>query len=180
MELCSYEEFGVAFFEHAVTEEKVLEAVREMAGDPIDMGPVPAGPGGAAQVTATGSVGEPAATRLEGDIIRYEVVLPISLDFTVDLQVDKHRFHGDLLVPLLISARATKELCIDIEVEPPTADQVRLDLKASGLRASVLQKLAGIDDEVKRFVAQYIQDEVDKGDPADRVIDVKQSIDAAV
>ncbi|MEH3032444.1 MAG: hypothetical protein PGN07_00010 [Aeromicrobium erythreum] len=177
MEHCSYEEFGVAFFEYAVSEEKVLASVREMAAEPIDMGPVGVGPGGAAQVRATGSVGEPEATRLPGELIRYRVVLPVSLDFTVDLQLDKHEFHGDLRVPLEILARATTDLQVEIVVEPPRSRDVELDLKASGLRASVLKKVANIDVEVKKFVAKYIQDEVAK-DADSRLVDIRASIDA--
>lgn len=176
---CSYEEFGRAFFEEAVSQERILGVVQSMAGEPIEFGPVGVGPGKAAQVKATGTMGDARAERLDGDVIRYRVTLPVSLDFTVDLQVDKHRFHGDLVIPLHIIARATEDLKIVIDVDPPLTRDVELDLKASGLRATMLQKVAGVDAEVKRFVVKYVERELEKPEVAQtRVVDVRESIES--
>ena len=48
----SYEEFGRRFFEVAVSEERVADAIGGIAGEAFDMGPIAQGPGGLAKVTA--------------------------------------------------------------------------------------------------------------------------------
>ncbi len=48
----SYEEFGRRFFEVAVTEERVGDAIGQIAGDAFEMGPIAQGPGRLAKVTA--------------------------------------------------------------------------------------------------------------------------------
>ena len=54
-ELMTYEEFGRRFFEIAVTEERVGDAIAAIAGDEFSMGPMGQGPGGIAKVTASSS-----------------------------------------------------------------------------------------------------------------------------
>ena len=51
-EYVSYEEFGRRFFEIAVTEERVGDAIAAIAGDEFEMGPMGQGPGKIAKVTA--------------------------------------------------------------------------------------------------------------------------------
>ncbi|KQY58166.1 hypothetical protein ASD11_00395 [Aeromicrobium sp. Root495] len=179
MKPCTYEEFGRLFFEEAVSKERILGVVQGMAGAPVELGPIGVGPGRAAEATATGQMGEASAERLDGDMIRYRVTIPVSLDFEVNLQVDKHRFHGEMVIPLHIQARATEDLKIVIDIEPPKARDVKLDLKASGLRASMLQKVAGIDAEVKRFVVKYVERELEKPEVTKtQLVDVGASIEA--
>lgn len=55
-----------------------------------------------------------------------------------------------------------------------------LELRAGGLRASVLNRVVGVEDELRRFVAKYVAREVEK--PAvlrARTIDVASAIDGA-
>ncbi len=177
---CTYEEFGALFFRAAVTPERIQGAVVALAGRPIDFGPMGVGPGRIAQVTASGQIGTATATQIPGDPLSFELVVPVALDFTVDLQVEKHRFHAAVEVPLIVTARATSDLKIIVDVEPPSADDVRLDLSAETVRASLLKRVAGIDGELRRFVAKYVAREVEKpAVAATRVIDVGRSIDAA-
>lgn len=176
----SYEDFGRQFFQVAVTEERVLAGINVLAGEPIDFGPIGVGPGRVAKVRATGQIGQATSTRVAGDLVRLDVVLPVDLEFTVDLQVDTHRFDARLSIPLELTARAVDGCCVFIEATPPRADQVTVDLHANGLRASILQRVAGVDAEVRRFVAKYVAREVEK--PAilrARTIDVAAAIDTA-
>ena len=101
---CTYEEFGALFFRAAVTPERILGAVDGIAGEPIDFGPMGVGPGKIAQVTAKGQIGEATATELPGTPISYELVIPVDLDFTINLQVEKERFHASVEVPLVVAA----------------------------------------------------------------------------
>lgn len=179
-DFCSYTEFGEAFFERAVTLERIAAGVAGLAGRPIEFGPKGVGPGRLASVTANGTTGTPVVTRVDADVITHDVLIPVSLDFIVDVQVEKHRFHAELEVPLRVTARATRDLWILLDVEPPQSRDVRVDLKAQGLRAGVLQRIGGIDRELCRFVAKYVAREIDKpAVAAARRIDVGAGIDFA-
>ena len=158
----SYETFGRQFFELAVTEERVLAGVNVLAGQPIDFGPIGVGPGKIAQITAHGEIGTATASQVVGDEVAFRVVLPVKLNFTVNLQVDSHRFAATLAVPLVLTARAVDGLTVFIEVEPPRTSDIGIDLNAQGLRASILHRVAGVEYEVQRFVAKFVAREVEK------------------
>ena len=179
-ERCTYEEFGELFFRAAVTPERILGAVDGIAGEPIDFGPMGVGPGRIAQVTAKGQIGEATATERPGAPITYELVIPVDLDFTINLQVEKERFHASVEVPLIVTAHATTDMQIVVDVTPPNPDQLKLDLAADGLRAGLLGRIANVDGELRRFVAKYVARELEKPHiVATRNIDVGVSIDVA-
>lgn len=176
----SYEDWGVAFFTEAASEQRILGAVDSLAGQPIEVGPLGVGPGRLAQVSATGRIGLASAVPEPGEWVSYRVTLPVELDFTVDLTVDTHRYHARLEVPLVLTARAAAPLKIVIDVTPPARSEVRVTLKSDGLRASMLNRMVGIEGELQRFVASYVTREIDKPAIAKaRVIDVQAAIDGA-
>ena len=177
---CTYEEFGALFFRAAVTPDRILGAVDGIAGKPIDFGPMGVGPGRIAQVTAKGQIGEAIATEIPGLPISYHLVVPVELDFTINLQVEKERFHASVEVPLIVTAHATRDLRIVVDVTPPNPDELKLDLAADGLRAGLLGRIANVDGELRRFVAKYVARELEKPHVvATRNIDVGVSIDVA-
>jgi hypothetical protein len=138
------------------------------------------GPGRIARVTAKGQIGEATATEVPGIPITHQLVVPVSLDFTVDLQVEKERFHAEVEVPLTVTAHATRDLRIVVDVTPPNPDELKLDLAAEGMRAGLLKRVANIDGELRRFVAKYVARELEKPHIAStREIDVGVSIDVA-
>ena len=176
----SYEQWGVDFFLEAISEERVLGAVNTIAGQPIDFGPMSAGPGGIAKVRAYGVIGRAIATRLRGDRVAYRVLLPVDLTFELDLQVEKQQFDAELLVPLTLTAVARSGLQIFIEATPPSGSEVQVELKAKGLRASVVQRVANVEGELRRFVARYVAKELDKPHVREaRVIEVSRAIGQA-
>lgn len=179
-EYCSYEQFGVEFFALAVSQERVEAGVNALAGQPIDVGPIGVGPGRLVKLTATGSINQAQITRTDGDEIAFHAVLPVSLDFSVDLQVETHRFHADLTLPLTLTARAMVPATVRLDITPPRAADVGLELRAEGLRASVLQRVVGMEAEVRRFVAKYVARELTKPYvERARTIDVGAAIDKA-
>ncbi len=174
----SYADFGAGFFEHAVTETRIVGALSGLSGDPIEFGPIGAGPGRLAQVSASGEVGSASADRLDGEEVAYRLLIPVSLDLCIDLGVDQHRFHADVTVGLRLTARAAAPLRVVIDVDKPTWRDVTVALRAEGLRATVLQRVAGIDREIGRFVARFVARELDKPHiQAARDIDVARRID---
>ncbi len=173
----SYEQWGLDFFSAAISEDRVLGAVNTIAGQGIDFGPIAAGPGGIAKVRAYGEIGQAIATRLPGDQISYRILLPVSLTFEIDLQIEKQKFDAELLVPLTLTAVALSGVRIFIEGKPPHGDEVQVELKAQGLRASVLQRVVGVEGELRRFVASYVAKELDKPHVREaRTIDVSRAI----
>ncbi len=55
-----------------------------------------------------------------------------------------------------------------------------MEVQAQGLRASVLQRVVGIEGELRRFVAGYVRRELDKPHVREaRLIDVSRAIDQA-
>ena len=117
-----------------------------------------------------------------------EVVAPERFVWTFGMEnmffgktlVETHTFEGSLLVPLDLTVRAVDGLRVYIDVAPPRARDVELTLRAQGLRASVLQRVAGVEGEVKRFVSKYVAKEVDKPHiRRARVFDVGEQVDRA-
>jgi hypothetical protein len=176
----SYAEWGRAFFEHAVTEERILGAVAGLAGEPIEFGPIGAGPGRLAKVTAHGELGQASIRRLPGDLVTFRLTIPVDLRLHVDLGVDQHQFHARLRVGLTLTARAAAPLRVVIHVAPPSSRDVIVDVEASSRRATLLQIVGGIDREIARFVARYVAREIEKPHIlAARDIDVAARIDGA-
>jgi hypothetical protein len=176
----SYQEWGAEFFAEAVSGDRILAAVDKIAGQPIDFGPIGVGPGKIAKVRAYGAIGSATATRIEAAEISYRVELPVDLTFELDLQVETHTFHAELLVPLTLTARALSGVRVYIEVVPPHGADVQVRVQAEGLRASIMQRVANIEGELRRFVARYVAREVGKPHvEAARLIDVAGAIDRA-
>ena len=176
----TYAVFGERFFAHAVTEERIVGALRGLAGDRIEFGPIGAGPGKLAKVSATGEVGLARATRRPGDEVSFHLTIPVELDLTIDLGVDRHVFHAVLDVELDLTARAAEPLRVVIDVEPPTSRNVTVKLEAERIRSEVLSRVAGVEREIRRFVARYVAREIDKPRIRDaRDIDVAARIDRA-
>jgi hypothetical protein len=179
----SYQQWGADFFAEAVCSSRILGAVDNIAGQPIDFGPIGVGPGRIAKVRAHGAIGSATAERIdpEGSAeIAYRVELPVDLTFELNLQVETHTFHAELMVPVVLTARAVEGVRIYIEVTPPRSSDVQVSVQAEGLRASIMQRVANIERELQRFVARYVAREVSKPHiEAARLIDVAASIDRA-
>lgn len=179
-EQISYGEWGERFFEYAVTLDRILGGVNVLAGRPIDVGPLGVGPGKIAKVTATGAIGTATGQRVGGVPVRYDVVLPVEIEFTIELGMDKHRFDAKIQVPLVIAAHGRDDLAIDIVVTPPSSREIVVDLVPQGLRASLIRRAAGVDIELKRFIAKYVAREIEKPHvAAARIIDVRTALDRA-
>ena len=174
----TYAEFGERFFFYAVTAERIEASLSALAGDPIAFGPIAAGPGGIAQVKARGTTGAGTATRLEGDEVRFRLRIPVSLDLRIQLGPDHHDFEVGLVVGLELHARAEEPLRVVIDITPPSGRDVEVKLSTQALRSSMLQRVAGIDREIARFVARYVATEIDKEHiKAARDIDVAARIE---
>ena len=97
-----------------------------------------------------------------GDLLAYRVFLPIDLVFDIDLRVDKHRFEADVVVPLTLTIHTIAPLRVRIDITVPSEDEVELNLQADTRRGAVLQKLAGLEAELRRFLVKVVRTELAK------------------
>ncbi|WP_082686760.1 hypothetical protein [Mycobacterium sp. IS-3022] len=176
----TYEEFGRKFFEVAVTEERVGNAIAEIAGDEFEMGPIAQGPGKIAKVTAKVRIQEPRLTREVGALITFAIRIPLEIDMVVDLRIDKPKFMVFGEIALRATARAADPLLLILDVEKPRASDISIHVTSKSLRGEVVRILGGIDAEIRRFIAAHVAGEIDS--PASKkakVIDVGATIDTA-
>ena len=176
----SYQDWGSEFFRTAVTGDRILAAVRQLAGRPIEFGPLGVGPGRLAQVTAQGQVGEPTCEAVDGDLVAYRLLIPAAVEFDLNLQLNKQHFSVDLVIPIVITARGLPGLKIFIEAQPPGPRDLEVSVRAHGIRATVVSIAADIEGEFRKFVAKYVAREIEKPEIASaRTIDVAGRIDGA-
>jgi hypothetical protein len=65
-----------------------------------------------------------------------------------------------------------------IEAEPPLTEEMTVELRARGIRSSVLQRVSDVEGELRRFVAEYVIDLLEKPHVRDaRTIDVCAAMD---
>ena len=176
----TYEEFGRRFFEVAVTPERVAAAFADIAGNEFAMEPIAQGPGGIAKVSAKVKIQEPRVTRRLGDTITFIIHIPLSIDLLLDLRLDKQRFLVSGDIALRATARAAEPLLLIVDVAKPRPSDITVNVSSKSLRGEVLRILAGVDGEIRRFIAQYVADEIDAPQSqAAQVIDVADRLDEA-
>lgn len=180
MSYISYETFGVNFVRRAVTAERIAPSLADVAGDTVEVGPMPAGPGGLAVVTALGRIGTIAVRPEPGDLLRFAATMPIDLDLEVRIGPVPNRFKGRVEVPLSMTVRISDPLTLVIDVDPVIASDVSVDLRSESAGGDLLQRLGNMEAEVQMQVAQIVNERqaTEKATEA-RVIDVATMIDEA-
>jgi hypothetical protein len=176
----TYEEFGRRFFEVAVSEERVCNAIAAIAGDAFEMGPMGQGPGKIAKVSAKVRIMDPRVTRQVGDMITFAIRIPLEIDMVVDLRIDKPKFMVFGEIALHATARAAEPLLLILDVEKPRSSDISIHVTSKSLRGEVVRVIGGVDAEIRRFIAAHVSGEIDS--PASqkaKVINVADSIDAA-
>lgn len=169
----TYEQFGRRFFEVAVTEERIGTAFAAIAGEQFQVGPMIVGPAGVARVRADVEIADPEILRQVGETITFTVRLPLRIALVVDLKVDRIRYDVEGLVTLPLTVRCAEPLQLRIEVQTPRPRDVVVDVSSYNMRGSIIRNLAQVDDEIRRVIARFVADEVDKPEvKRARLIDV--------
>lgn len=175
----TYEEFGRRFFEVAVTPDRVAAAFADIAGSEFAMEPISQGPGGIAKVSANVKIREPRVTRKLGDLITFVIHIPLSIDLLLDLRLDKQRFMVAGDIALRATARAAEPLLLIVDVAKPRPSDITVNVSSKSIRGEVLRILAGVDGEIRRFIAQYVSAEIDSPkSQAAQVINVAEQLDS--
>ena len=176
----TYEEFGRRFFELAVTPQRVAAAFADIAGSEFAMEPIAQGPGGIAKVSANVKIQEPQVTRRLGDAITFVIHIPLSIDLLLDLRLDKQRFVVSGDIALRATARAAEPLLLIVDVAKPRPSDITVNVSSKTLRGEVLRVLAGVDGEIRRFIAQYVAEQIDAPQSqAAQIIDVAHKVNQA-
>lgn len=179
-EYMTYEEFGRKFFEVAVSEERVCNAIAAIAGDAFEMGPMGQGPGKIAKVSAKVRIMDPSVSRTVGEMITFAIRIPLEIDMVVDLRIDKPKFMVFGEISLRATARAAEPLLLILDVEKPRSSDISIHVTSKSLRAEVVRVLGNIDAEIRRFISAHVSGEIDS--PASqkaKIINVADSIDVA-
>jgi hypothetical protein len=157
-----YDEFGMRFMDLVLHRDRVMESVNRVLGAEFHLGPIGAGPGRkVAKVTASGTFGKAYGEALT-DVVGYNVNLPVSVAFHLDLGVDMMRFDAEVLLPLRLTMELVEPLTILWHIAPPLPDDVAIDVTSDNRRAAVLQKLTGLDGELRRFIVRFVDRELEK------------------
>lgn len=162
-----YHEFGMRFMNLVLHRDRVMESINRVLGDEFLLGPIGAGPGRkVAKVTANGTFrkayGEPLPSSPDQQSVGYEVNLPVDVAFHLDLGVDMLRFNAEVVLPLKLTMELVEPLTILWKITPPDADDVVMTVASDSRRATVLQKLTGLDGELRRFIVRFVDRELEK------------------
>lgn len=177
---CDYATFGAQFFDVLVTGDRVAGAIAALASEDFAIGPVPLGPGKLARLTVTGRIGRPTARRRGREPLRFKLTVPADIDLLIEVTGQDNRFHGTVRVTLDVAVRAALPLAVVFDVTPPTTEDVKVTLAADGLRANFLRTVAGMDEEVQRYVTRFLVRELDSPRVRDACrLDLEELVDAA-
>ncbi|WP_435770591.1 hypothetical protein [Nocardioides sp. SYSU DS0651] len=177
-----YERFGVNWVRRVLNLERVLRTVDQVLGDQLVLGPIGAGPGRAfASVSIVGTYHPTTGAEVPGrPLLTYAVDLPISVTFDLDVPLDTLTFNAEVVVPLTIVVHTEEPVRLRLEIGVPTEEQIGLQLSADTRRGAVLQKVAGLEAELRRFLIRVLRTELAK--PYVRratSLDMERLIDAA-
>ncbi len=159
----TYEEFGQQFIRKILNKERILRTVDAVMGPTIQLGPIGAGPGRSfASISVDGQFKPCKGEEIPGELLAYRLWLPISVDFELDLRMDKHTFHADVVVPLTLTVHVEAPVRFRWEIGIPGPDEVSINLHTATRRGAVLQKIAGMEGELRRFLVKVVRTELSK------------------
>ncbi|AHH21322.1 hypothetical protein NONO_c65520 [Nocardia nova SH22a] len=175
-----YGEFGRRFVAYAASEQRIARVFAELAGSAFDFGPIGVGPAHLARASAKVLLGQPELERSAGEVVGFDLAIPLDIDLLLDLAVDRHRFAITGFVDVHLTVRTAAPLRIIIDIAEPRPADVRIDVTTGTRRGQLLRLLASVDHEIRRFVARYVSGEIRKPHiAAVRDIDVAARLDAA-
>ena len=171
------EEFGRAVVRRAVTPERITKSLAGLAEKRIGIGPLSSGPIGLARIAAEGRLGPARVSERPGDELAFTVTVPASLDFAVKLGAES-TLRADIEIDLLFTPRPADPLLIAIDVAPVRGDDVRINLRGTGIAYSLVALLQGVSDELGRAVAHQVSGRVaGDGLRKSRTFDIAARID---
>jgi hypothetical protein len=170
----SYQDFGATLIDEVVTTPRIENAVAEVAGDHVEVGPLGVGPGDAASVVAKGTLGAPIVRPIDPEADgtrRFVVTIPVELHLSVKVAGTLHRFESSVQVHLHLAGRtAANPLSLVIDITPPDPGDMEVEVRASGVTARVLGRLGNIDAKIRKEVVSFIRARLEAPDARDAMI----------
>lgn len=158
-----FHRFGEDFVRLVLHKQRVTESIDRVLGERFELGPIGAGPGRrVAKATAHGRFQPSFGHELSDGRPGFRVFVPVAVTFDLDLRVDSMRFEADVVIPLTVTTRLEEPVTIVWDIAPPTEDEVRLEVRTSTIRSSLLQRVAGMDGELRRFILRFVARELEK------------------
>jgi hypothetical protein len=159
----TYADFGEAFLRKVIHRRRVLDVIERVLGEKIELGPIGAGPGRKfAKVTATGWFQPTSGVDIPGPDLAFRIIIPVDVDFAIEIARDVNRFTARLLVPITVTLRLEPPLNLLVDVVLPEEDQVSLQVETDKRRSAVLQRVSGLESELRRFMMRVMEKEFSK------------------
>lgn len=157
------DDFRRAFMRDVLRPERIAASVDRVLGERLELGPVSAGAGARrlAKVTAVATY-RPSRGQALADDSCYLVEVPVHVAFDLDLAVETLSFEAEVLLPLDIKVLMEPPLTMVWEISPPAPEDVTLELVPGNRVGSMVQKAAGLDDELRRFLVKVVDEELAK------------------
>ncbi len=158
-----FHRFGADFIRLVLHKQRVTESIDRVLGQEFRLGPIGAGPGRkVAKAIATGHFQPSFGHELDDGRSGFKVFVPVAVTFDLDLRVDQMRFEADVVIPLTVLTRLEEPVTIVWDIVAPDESEVRLEVRSSTVRSAALQRMVGLDGELRRFILRFIARELDK------------------
>lgn len=156
-----YAHFGQAFFELAVTEERIRGAFTSLQAEPIEFGPRSGGPGGMARLHGRGRLEEPAIERQGTRPVQFAINLPVAMRLTIAVAGATYAFDAQLRIPLTLTAQAHTPLILFLAIEPPAESAIEIHLASRQRSGLMFARMVSLQEQVRRYAAREVAREID-------------------
>ena len=175
----SYEEFGRNFMREVVTAERIASTIASVVGERIEVGPIAAGPADAARASLRAKLaGVDVSPVGSGEPLRFSALVRLDCTLAVKAPVIEKRYRGTLTIPLLLDVHTSSPVCLVIDVEPPSAADIGVELSAKDRSGRLIQVLGNIDGEVRTRAAAEVARRVEAPEARrHREIDILAMVD---
>jgi hypothetical protein len=166
--------FGERFLRAAVTVARLTAGFAALAGSPLSIGPLSAGPRDMATVTAVGAVGTPVVAPRPGPELAFDVRLPVDLDLVVTVGRENH-YRAAITVDLHPVVRPADPLLLVLDIAPITGADVGVEVEAKGHLAGLLGRVGHLEDQLRSQVVANVNSRL--ADPSGRTFDIGARVD---
>ena len=179
-ERISFDEFGRNFMREVVTADRVAATIASVVGERIEVGPLAAGPGNAAQASLRGTLAgvDVSPAGQSGESLRFTALVRLDCTLAVKAPVINKRYRGTLTIPLHLDVRSAPPLRLVIDVDAPSPQDIGVDLESRDRSGRLIQLLGNIDGEVRTRAAAEVARRVEAPEARrHREIDVLAMVD---
>lgn len=156
-----YARFGQAFFELAVSEERIRGAFIGLQAEPIEFGPRSGGPGGMARLQGRGWLKNPTIERQGTRPVQFAITLPVAMRLTIAVAGATYAFDAQLRIPLTLTAEAHTPLILFLAIEPPAESAIEIHLVPRQRSGLMFARMVGMQEQIRRYAAREVAREID-------------------